>query len=385
MDSINVAFVRWRAISNPSLQHTAYIAIIMWEALTATVCITGAFLVLKRTFFAVKIATLGLVMGFFLFMVGFVIIAGGWFYLWDSAAAPMHTKAIVFSLLTGSAACFVALAPESWQENCEEKEKKSVPMSKIAEQSKRKLDIFQLAIYSYIAILALSIPLIIYLDIFTSVGANVWQTIPLLVLLYTVPRKREISRSIAKKIEKDMKREALIEDSRRELARLSSELTDNEKEGRRIWESYLRVREKLGEARIKDRALQQAFDNWNRAVLDLFRKKILSASSDLMREIANRLNQNHIPLPESYDPKKIQKHFEANPDVAYTAHFLNRNLIENSVYKLINDYSASLSVYKEWMEEKRECATYLKHLVGEMLHFEKHQDTTDSKFPFTPI
>lgn len=130
MDSISDAHVRWRAISSPSLLHAAYIAIIVWEILTATVCITGSFLVLKRTFFAVKIATLGLVMGFFLFMVGFVTIAGEWFYLWDSAAAPMHTKAIVFSLLTGSAACFVALAPDSWQGNCEEREKKALRCQK---------------------------------------------------------------------------------------------------------------------------------------------------------------------------------------------------------------------------------------------------------------
>ncbi|MCC5832293.1 MAG: DUF2165 family protein [Chlamydiales bacterium] len=89
-----------------------YIAIIVWEALTAAMCFAGAYFLLKKAPSALKIATLALTMRFLLFMVGFVIIAGEWFYLLGSAAAPMRMKALLFSLLMGGATCFVMLAPD---------------------------------------------------------------------------------------------------------------------------------------------------------------------------------------------------------------------------------------------------------------------------------
>ena len=85
MESVKTKNVIWRAVTSPSLQHSVYMAIIIWELITALVCWIGAFcIILTKVRVGRGIATIGLMMGAALFMIGFVIGAGEWFYMWDS-------------------------------------------------------------------------------------------------------------------------------------------------------------------------------------------------------------------------------------------------------------------------------------------------------------
>lgn len=119
MDSVSAESVQWRAIKSPPLQHALYLAIIVWESLTAIFCLIGSLSMLNANrsiqSYATgkKMAFTGLTMGFALFMGGFVVIAGEWFYLWASPLASMHAKAILFSLLLASFAYFVSRNDEA--------------------------------------------------------------------------------------------------------------------------------------------------------------------------------------------------------------------------------------------------------------------------------
>ncbi|MDP3560831.1 MAG: DUF2165 domain-containing protein [Legionellaceae bacterium] len=83
--------IMWRAISNPTIQLCSYYVIIGWEIITALVCWCGSFALLSNINAssiqfnqAKKIASFGLLLGFLLYMVGFIIIAGEWFCMWQS-------------------------------------------------------------------------------------------------------------------------------------------------------------------------------------------------------------------------------------------------------------------------------------------------------------
>ncbi|MFE7135083.1 DUF2165 domain-containing protein [Streptomyces sp. NPDC057638] len=82
--------VMWRAIESRTLADTAYVAIIVWETLTALLLIAAAGLwatglrrgELRR---ARQATTLGLLMVLLLFGGGFIVIGGEWFQMWQSA------------------------------------------------------------------------------------------------------------------------------------------------------------------------------------------------------------------------------------------------------------------------------------------------------------
>jgi predicted small integral membrane protein len=81
-----------RAITNPVIQRYAYCLIIAWETLTAITCWIGCIVLSLKikttnTQFnnAKPIAFTGLFFGFLLYMVGFIIIGGEWFNMWQSA------------------------------------------------------------------------------------------------------------------------------------------------------------------------------------------------------------------------------------------------------------------------------------------------------------
>ena len=83
--------VYWRAISNPTIQHIAYLMIILWEVITAILCWLGViklFQAVNQPTFkfneAKKFAYIGLSMGALLFLIGFLIIGGEWFMMWQS-------------------------------------------------------------------------------------------------------------------------------------------------------------------------------------------------------------------------------------------------------------------------------------------------------------
>ncbi|SDC13058.1 DUF2165 domain-containing protein [Actinokineospora iranica] len=75
----------WRAITAPWAATAAYIGIIVWEALTALVLATATVQFFRRQdTVARQWATAGWVMMLALFGLGFIVIGGEWFLMWQS-------------------------------------------------------------------------------------------------------------------------------------------------------------------------------------------------------------------------------------------------------------------------------------------------------------
>lgn len=81
----------WRAIRTPALQHAAYAVIIATEATIALLCLLGAGRLWQRltqpgAIFdqAKAIATYGLTLAFLFWFVGFMVIGGEWYAMWQS-------------------------------------------------------------------------------------------------------------------------------------------------------------------------------------------------------------------------------------------------------------------------------------------------------------
>lgn len=86
------ATIKYRAVTNPVLQHTGYILIIAAETLTAVLCWIGAIrlgLHLRddaATFNRAKgVSVAGLTLGFLVWQVGFMSMGGEWFGMWMSS------------------------------------------------------------------------------------------------------------------------------------------------------------------------------------------------------------------------------------------------------------------------------------------------------------
>jgi predicted small integral membrane protein len=83
--------IKYRAITIPALQHTAYGVIIVTQVIIAVLCWIGA-ITLVRDIRAdaglfnrrKRFAILGLTLGFLLWQVGFMSIGGEWFGMWQS-------------------------------------------------------------------------------------------------------------------------------------------------------------------------------------------------------------------------------------------------------------------------------------------------------------
>ncbi|QQE63689.1 membrane protein [Leptolyngbya sp. BL0902] len=81
----------WRAIRAPALQHAAYALIIATEATIATLCLVGAGRLLQtlqasgqRFNQAKAMATYGLTLAFLFWFVGFMVLGGEWYAMWQS-------------------------------------------------------------------------------------------------------------------------------------------------------------------------------------------------------------------------------------------------------------------------------------------------------------
>lgn len=108
--------LKWRAITDPNLQTAGYWGIIGWEALTALVLWIGVIRPLAALsgpgFGRAKgIAAAGLTMGFLLFGLGFVVVGGEWFAMWQSETWNGQQKAFEFISMIGLA-LIVLLLPE---------------------------------------------------------------------------------------------------------------------------------------------------------------------------------------------------------------------------------------------------------------------------------
>ncbi|MER7521050.1 DUF2165 domain-containing protein [Streptomyces sp. NPDC126499] len=100
----------WRAVESPALQNAAYVAIIVWETLAATVLLAATWFWItglrRDTYDRARAAsTVGLVMVLLLFGVGFFAIGGEWFAMWQSSdwngldAAARNIALAAFTLL----------------------------------------------------------------------------------------------------------------------------------------------------------------------------------------------------------------------------------------------------------------------------------------------
>lgn len=75
----------WRAITNTGVADAAYIAIIVWEAISAVVLIAAFVAWLRgRTTGARQLSIIGWLMWVLLFGCGFIVIGGEWFEMWES-------------------------------------------------------------------------------------------------------------------------------------------------------------------------------------------------------------------------------------------------------------------------------------------------------------
>ncbi|WP_020672865.1 DUF2165 domain-containing protein [Amycolatopsis nigrescens] len=111
----------WRAIESPGLANTAYLAIIVWEALCALVLL-AACVAWVRAFTgrapgerARRLASLGWLMQLVLFAGGFLVIGGEWFQMWQSEKWNGLESALRNVLVAGVALVLVHL-PERRRE-----------------------------------------------------------------------------------------------------------------------------------------------------------------------------------------------------------------------------------------------------------------------------
>jgi predicted small integral membrane protein len=75
----------WRAITGEGWAVAAYIAIIVWETLTAIALITSVIAWIRNPGgWARRLTSLGLLMMITLFGLGFIVIGGEWFQMWQS-------------------------------------------------------------------------------------------------------------------------------------------------------------------------------------------------------------------------------------------------------------------------------------------------------------
>lgn len=94
--------LRWRAITDPMLQSVGYWLIIATEWVMAALCLAGGVALFRARrdragFFAAKpLAAAGLVLVFLLYFVGFVVVGGEWFCMWQSAIWNGQAKAVMF-------------------------------------------------------------------------------------------------------------------------------------------------------------------------------------------------------------------------------------------------------------------------------------------------
>ena len=106
----------WRAITSPTLHHAAYVLIILMEGITALLCWAGAIKLLGalrtegiKFNQSKKVAIAGLTLGFCLWFMGFIGIAGEWFLMWQSAQWNAQQAAFRLTTIFGIVLLFVTM------------------------------------------------------------------------------------------------------------------------------------------------------------------------------------------------------------------------------------------------------------------------------------
>lgn len=99
--------LRWRAITDPTLQTAAYWSIIAWQLATAAVLVTATVRLalaggdVARFQLAKPLAAVGLIMALLLYGLGFTVVGGEWFAMWQSHQWNGLGSANRFITLTG--------------------------------------------------------------------------------------------------------------------------------------------------------------------------------------------------------------------------------------------------------------------------------------------
>jgi predicted small integral membrane protein len=115
--------IRYRAVTNPALQHLAYAVIIAVEVIIATLCWIGAILLTLRlrsdgvVFNRAKtFAIAGLTLGFLLWQVGFMSIGGEWLGMWQSQQWNALPSAFRFVVIFVAVLIFVAMPDQNLEQ-----------------------------------------------------------------------------------------------------------------------------------------------------------------------------------------------------------------------------------------------------------------------------
>ncbi len=109
--------LRWRAITDPRIAALGYGLIIAWQALTAAILLYAAARMaasnsdLERFAATKQIAVLGLTLGVLLYGLGFMVIGGEWFAMWQSQTWNGVPSAARFIMMIGLT-LLIVLAPE---------------------------------------------------------------------------------------------------------------------------------------------------------------------------------------------------------------------------------------------------------------------------------
>ncbi len=109
-----------RAVTQASLQNLNYKLLIAWEITVAAICWVATLLLLKNCKnyqvgyrFAKKVGSLGLGLGFLLYMLGFIDIGGEWFAMWQSSHWNGQSAAGLFASLCLLVLIFLNQAEEN--------------------------------------------------------------------------------------------------------------------------------------------------------------------------------------------------------------------------------------------------------------------------------
>jgi predicted small integral membrane protein len=117
MDTIfEFSTIKYRAITDPTLQRAAYAVVIMAEGATAVLCWIGAVMLARHIRADAVVfnrskswAIAGLTLGFLLWQVGFMSIGGEWFGMWQSQQWNGVPSAFRFVMTIVAVLIFVAL------------------------------------------------------------------------------------------------------------------------------------------------------------------------------------------------------------------------------------------------------------------------------------
>ena len=108
--------IRYRAITDPEMHRIAYAAIIAAEGTVAVLCWLGTLQLVRHVrgdaaaFNGAKmLAVVGLTLGFLLWQVGFMTIAGEWFGMWQSQQWNGVPSAFRFVMVIAAVLIFLAL------------------------------------------------------------------------------------------------------------------------------------------------------------------------------------------------------------------------------------------------------------------------------------